>query len=109
MIACERALPGLSLGTRLRSLGRCVWFRDGADLAVFLPEWGGRWTAIVFDVAHEYFVMAALDLLFADPEVEVLSFVTHDPDSGHRIGAAPYGRFQIGGDHAWFPLPAKIG
>jgi hypothetical protein len=93
---------GMTATGRLRALAECRWYRDGDVFCVFRPEVAGSWSGLVFSVEPEEFAGAALDALFSDATIDRVTFMTSDPESGRRLGAAPLGRFMMGGNHAWF-------
>lgn len=90
----RRALPGISEDARLRALARCVWLRDGDEMAVFQLLWLGNYDAIILDIERDTpFVAAALDYLFTEVGAKRLKLSSHDREAGHRVKARFLGPF----------------
>jgi hypothetical protein len=99
----KRAMADLPREDWLRGLARCLWLKDGADIAIFQPMWLNQFAAIIFDIDTDtQFVWEVFDFMFTKIEAETLKLASREHEAGIRYRCRWMGQSFIGDrSHTW--------
>lgn len=82
-----------SVAQRIELLNRSAYLVSENHSSLFVPEWGGLWRGIIFDIDDmpRESIIAVLDYMFAEIGADRVRFVSRSPDIGFRYGARYHG------------------